>query len=61
MNCVVQAVAGYGNPAGSSTLDEEAIPNISMETGNANLADVFFEDATTGGSVDTAFLVTAFC
>ena len=58
VNCVVQAVAGYGNPAGSSTSDY-ALPFVSMEVGNPNQVQVFFEDV--GGTIDNAFLVTAFC
>jgi hypothetical protein len=59
VNCVVQAGAGYGNPAGSSTTDA-AIPIVSMEIGNPNQVHVFFENAV-GTTIDTAFLVTAFC
>jgi hypothetical protein len=61
VKCVVQAVPGYGDPEGSAALDEEAIPVISMPNGDDNQVDVFFEDAVSGLSTDTAFLITAFC
>lgn len=60
VDCVVLAVPGYGNPAGTSTV-QTAIPVVSMEVGNPNQADVFFEKPLGGGVTDTAFLVAAFC
>jgi len=59
--CVVQATPGYGNPAGSANVDEEATPLVAMENGNEDQADVFFEDAVTITPIDTSFLVTAAC
>ena len=61
VNCVVQAVPGYGDPEGVGQVDEEAIAVVSIPNGDANQVDVFFKDAVTGTTVDTAFLVTAFC
>jgi hypothetical protein len=59
VNRVVQAVAGKGNPAGPST-SLPATPFVSMRSGSADQVDVMFS-TDAGMSVDTAFLVTAFC
>ena len=59
VNCVVQAVAGHGDPPGSST-SFNAIPIVLMTFGGANGVDVAF-NTDAGAATDTAFLITAFC
>jgi len=60
VNCVVLAVPGYGEPAGTSTV-QTAIPVVFMDVGGPNQVDVFFEKPLGGGVTDTAFLAGAFC
>ena len=65
-NCVVQAVAGIGDPAGTPTLaDLLATPEVEVASGGADQATVKFSrpDPARAGSipVDTSFLITAFC
>ena len=65
-NCVVQAVAGIGDPAGTPTLaDLLATPEVEVASGGADQATVKFSrpDPASAGSipVDTSFLITAFC
>ena len=59
VNCVVQAVAGFGDPAGTA-VGSFAFPFVSMVTGSEDQTNVTFHDAA-GATTDTAFLITAFC
>jgi hypothetical protein len=61
VNCVVQAVPGFGDPGGTPTGEEDAIPFVAMDNGGPDEADVFFENVNTDVGIDTSFLVTAFC
>jgi hypothetical protein len=65
-NCVVQAVAGIGDPPGTPALtDLLAIPEVNVASGGDDQATVNFSrpDPASAGSipVDTSFLITAFC
>jgi hypothetical protein len=59
VNCVVQAVAGHGDPTGAFQ-SSNAIPQVKMAGGAANEVGVEFIN-TQAVHVDTAFLITAFC
>jgi hypothetical protein len=61
VNCVVQAVPGFGDPGGTPTGEEDAIPFVAMDNGGPDEVDVFFENVNTDTGVDTSFLVAAFC
>ena len=58
-DCVVEAVAGFGDPTGTGT-GAFAIPFVNMAYGNAQQVDVSFvyHDGT---EIDSSFLVAAFC
>jgi hypothetical protein len=57
-NCVVQAAAGLGEPPGDDFAGTFSFPFITMRGGG--LVDLRFTNAA-GSSVDTSFLITAFC
>jgi hypothetical protein len=59
-NCVVQAIAGHGDPADSNTVNVAAIPNVQMNQGGHNQVQVGFESPSVT-PVDTSFMITAFC
>jgi hypothetical protein len=59
VNCVVQATAGNGNPAGVPTAIS-SFPLVNMATGGPNQVEVLFV-GDTGTATDTSFLITAFC
>ena len=61
VNCVVQAVPGFGDPGGTPTGEEDAIPFVAMDNGGPDEVDVFFENVNTDTGTDTSFLVAAFC
>jgi len=61
VDCVVQAVGGRGDPAGSAAAWGDAIPLVSMSAGNVNQASVQFVHGNPEVVTDTSFLVTAFC
>jgi hypothetical protein len=64
-NCVVQAVSGLGDPAGSSTTLNTSIPTIQMDVGNASEVELTWlrpdNDVDFGVGIDTSFMITAFC
>jgi hypothetical protein len=60
VNCVVQAVAGTGDPPGGAPVIGGAFPTVDMSAATANEAFVTFID-TTATVRDTSFLITAFC
>ncbi len=60
VNCVVQAVAGFGDPPGSPTGGSHVIPLVDLSPGNANQVEVTFR-TDAGALRDTSFMVTAFC
>jgi hypothetical protein len=59
VNCVVQAVAGVGDPAGTS-LSVYAFPQVVVAAGLANQVGVTFRNPA-DMTIDTSFLITAFC
>jgi hypothetical protein len=61
VNCVVHAVPGYGDPGGTATGEEDAVPFVAMDNGGPDEVDVFFENVITDTGTDTSFFVTAFC
>jgi outer membrane murein-binding lipoprotein Lpp len=60
VNCVVQAVAGLGDPTGVGAVSSLSSPFIGMLEGNAAQVEVNFVDPA-GMVTDTSFLITAFC
>jgi hypothetical protein len=59
-NCVVQAVAGVGDPPSNPVYAFAAIPLVEMNLGNAQQVSVSFE--TFGGTLaDTSFMIAALC
>jgi hypothetical protein len=58
-NCVVQAVAGIGDPRGMSS-GQAASPFVAMSEAGPEGVSVHFADKD-AVIVDTAFLITAFC
>jgi hypothetical protein len=60
VNCVVQAVAGTGDPPGGAPVIAGAFPTVDMSAAAANEAFVTFTD-TTATVRDTSFLITALC
>ncbi len=58
-NCVVLANAGIGDPGGTS-VGTAATPFISMNEGGPDGIVVLFTDPA-GNTVDTAFMIAAFC
>jgi hypothetical protein len=57
VNCVVQAVAGAGNPRGTAAI-VSSFPTVDLIAGNQALV-TFSTDA--GAVTDTSFMITAFC
>jgi hypothetical protein len=60
VNCVVQAVAGFGDPAGSPGGAGNLAPLVDLSPGTAEQVEVTFRTGT-GTLSDTSFMVTAFC
>ena len=58
-NCIVLANAGVGDPAGMS-LGKAATPFIALNEGGPDGIVVYFTDPG-GATVDTAFMIAAFC
>ena len=58
-NCVVLANAGVGDPGGSS-VGTAATPFVNLAEGGPDGIVVYFTDPT-GATVDTAFMIAAFC
>jgi hypothetical protein len=64
VNCVVQATPGLGSPPGSAGVTGDVMPQVIMSSGGLNQAEVdfFFPlGRNPGRSVNTSFLITAFC
>ena len=64
VNCVVQATPGLGSPPGSAAVTQDVMPQVIMSSGGPNQAEVDFFFAlgrNPGRSVNTSFLITAFC
>ena len=60
VNCVVQAANGFGNPRAGGNAYPRSIPFVNR--GDADdQASVEFTDPVNGATVDTSFLITAFC
>ena len=65
-NCVVQAVPGLGDPPGTAS-SFSAIPVVSMHLGDAQSVRIIFRNPfqpdgmAADATVDTSFLITAFC
>jgi hypothetical protein len=59
-NCVVQAVAGVGDPQPSAATVFNAIPLVNMHDGGPDQVSVGFIN-TASAATDTAFLIAAFC
>jgi hypothetical protein len=59
--CVVEAVPGFGNPSGNSSRVDDATPSLSLMANPSNEVLVDFEHGNPAKSVDTSFMVTAFC
>jgi hypothetical protein len=64
VNCVVQAVSGFGDPSGSPV--QSGADNItSVEMGSSNTGDddhaVRVVSTDAGTLDDTSFMITAFC
>jgi hypothetical protein len=60
VNCVVQAVAGLGDPTTVGAVSSQGSPFVGMLEGNAAQVEVGFVDPA-GMATDTSFLITAFC
>jgi hypothetical protein len=64
-NCVVHATPGFGNPSGAAAAIVDAIPNIAINplSNDPDQVKVDFEapNGTTSTSVDTSFVISAFC
>jgi hypothetical protein len=60
VNCVVQAVAGLGDPTAVGAVSSQGSPFVGMLEGNAAQVEVGFVDPA-GMETDTSFLITAFC
>ncbi len=56
--CVVQAVSGFGDPAGGSA--DWAMPMVTVYSGGPEHVGVTFRDHA-DTPVDSAFMITAFC
>lgn len=63
VHCVVLAVPGSGDPPGDagSVSFPDAIPSIAVAQGTDNETDVEFKHGNPAATVDTSFMVTAFC
>ena len=57
--CVVHAVSGFGDPAGGGSADW-AIPMVTVYSGGPEHVGVTFRDHA-DATVDSAFMITAFC
>jgi hypothetical protein len=59
VNCVVQAVAGIGNPMGGGGVLLSS-PIVTMDAGTDDKVNATFIDPA-GSVTDTSFMITAFC
>jgi hypothetical protein len=64
-NCIVQATAGVGEPAGGTSTANTSIPIVLMPLGTSAEVEVDWkrsdDTADFGVDIDTSFLISAFC